>query len=78
MKLKTYSRNRYNGGAAAKRKYGSSTITEFLVVDEDTGRKVTVRVGGKTPGDRSTAAKQAAEILFLTNSTDGTEVIVID
>ena len=76
MKLKTYSRNRYNGGVAAKRKYGSSTITEFLVVDEDTGRKVTVRVGGKTPGDRSTAAKHAAEILLLTNSTE--EVIVID
>lgn len=65
MKLITSSQNRWNGGVAAKRQYGSSTMTEFLVYRpedrEQVHRWVTVAVGGKTPGERVTAAKQKAE-----------------
>ena len=65
MDLKTVSKNRYNGGVKAKRLYGSSTITTFYVMRvEDKNNPqfwVTVEVGGKTPGERSTAAKAKAE-----------------
>lgn len=68
MKLITISMSRYNGGAAVKRRYGSSTITMFCVyrdVDKDNySRHVTVDVGGRTPGERSTAAKEKAEPLI--------------
>jgi len=68
MKLKTFSKSRYNGGVKAKRQYGSSTITTFYVMrPEDEKRPelwVTVEVGGKTPGDRITAAKLKAEPLI--------------
>lgn len=65
MKLITSSKNRYNGGVRAKRLYGSSTITTFYVFrpedENDPSRWATVEVGGKTPGERSTAAKAKAE-----------------
>lgn len=69
MKLKAVSKSRYNGGVKAKRLYGSSTITTFYVMrPEDEKRAdlwVTVEVGGKTPGDRITAAKAKAEPLLI-------------
>lgn len=65
MKLMTSSQHRYNGGVEAKHSYGSSTITEFLVFrpedKNDPSRWATVKTGGKTPGERSTAAKAKAE-----------------
>ncbi len=65
MKLLTFSKNRYNGGVKAKRLYGSSTITTFYVMrPEDEKRPelwATVECGGKTPGERATAAKAKAE-----------------
>lgn len=68
MKLITSSQNRYNGGVAAKRKYGSSTITTFIVLrpedENDASLWATVEVGGKTPGERATAAKVKAEPLI--------------
>lgn len=68
MNLKAVSKSRYNGGVKAKRAYGSSTITTFWVMRaEDEIRAelwVTVEVGGKTPGDRITAAKIKAEPLI--------------
>lgn len=68
MNLKTFSKSRYNGGVKAKRLYGSSTITTFLVMrDIDLQNPeywVTVEVGGKTPGERATAAKTKAEPLI--------------
>ncbi len=68
MKLKAFSKSRYNGGVKAKRLYGSSTITTFFVMREQDEKKpelwVTVEVGGKTPGDRVTAAKVKAEPLI--------------
>jgi hypothetical protein len=65
MKLITSSQSRHNGGVAAKRRYGSSTITRFFVMrPEDRQRPdlwATVEVGGRTPGERATAAKALAE-----------------
>jgi hypothetical protein len=65
MNLKTVSKNRYNGGVKAKRLYGSSTITTFYVMRPEDEKKpefwATVEVGGKTPGERATAAKAKAE-----------------
>ena len=65
MKLIAVSMNRYNGGVRAKRKYGSSTLTEFIVFlpeDEHIPENwITVKdVGGKTPGERATKAKGIA------------------
>ena len=68
MKLLTISKSRYNGGVKAKRLYGSSTITTFYVFREEDihhfDRCVTVEVGGKTPGERATRAKEKAEPLL--------------
>ena len=65
MKLITSSQSRYNGGVRAKRLYGSSTITTFFVFrpedENDASLWATVEVGGKTPGERATAAKAKAE-----------------
>lgn len=51
---------RYNGGAAIKRKYGSSTVTRFYVHrEEETNTPASWRViegYGHTPGDRKTDA----------------------
>lgn len=63
--------SRYNGGIQAKRKFGSSTITEFVVEDTDTGRRASVRVGGPTPGDRITNAKNAAKVLIEKGIPEG-------
>ena len=65
MKLSTASKERFNGGVKAKRQYGSSTMTVFWVFrpedERNPGRWATVTVGGKTPGERATAAKIKAE-----------------
>ena len=65
MKLKTISMSRGNGGVAVKRRYGSSTLTTFYVFREgdenNFERHVEVKdVGGKTPGERATRAKEIA------------------
>lgn len=58
--IEATSTERYNGGVAAKRRYGSSTITVFYVHRvrdrEDPSRWLKIEVGGRTPGDRKTAA----------------------
>lgn len=68
MQLKAFSKSRYNGGVKAKRLYGSSTITTFYVMRAEDEKRAelwaTVEVGGKTPGDRVTAAKAKAEPLI--------------
>lgn len=65
MNLVAKSISRYNGGVAAKRQYGSSTITKFIVYRIEDAKTpslwVEVEVGGKTPGERLTAAKAKAE-----------------
>ena len=65
MKLQTCSKERFNGGVKAKRQYGSSTMTTFWVFRPEDEKNAdlwaTVTVGGKTPGERSTAAKVKAE-----------------
>lgn len=69
MILKTFSKSRYNGGVKAKRMYGSSTITQFYVMrPEDEKRPelwAVVEVGGKTPGERATAAKAKATTIII-------------
>jgi hypothetical protein len=62
MLLEAISMARYNGGAAAKRRHGSSTLTDFLVRDRDNpGTQLEVKgVGGRTPGERKTRALQLA------------------
>lgn len=62
MKLEAISMERYNGGVAAKRRYGSSTLTDFLVIDkDDPSFRLDVKgVGGATPGERKTRALQIA------------------
>jgi len=66
MKLVAISMNRSNGGIRAKRRYGSSTLTTFMVMrpeDRDNPtRWVEIKdVGGRTPGERATTAKTDAE-----------------
>lgn len=57
MTIKAVSESRYNGGAAIKRKYGSSTVTRFYVWDEKTPNDTKLIEGfGPTPGDRKTDA----------------------
>jgi hypothetical protein len=62
MKLEAISMERYNGGIAAKRRYGSATLTDFLVVDRDNpATRIDVKgVGGATPGERKARALQIA------------------
>lgn len=66
MKLISISVGRYNGGVRAKRMYGSSTLTDFVVYRaEDEGnydRYIRVEgVGGKTPSERARKAREKAE-----------------
>jgi hypothetical protein len=66
MKLKTISISRCNGGAAAKIRYGSSTLTTFAVYKAEdeynyTKHVIIKDVGGKTPGERASRAKELAE-----------------
>ena len=59
-KIEASSYERYNGGVATKRAYGSSTVTRFFVYfaedrnDPSKWQKIEGR--GRTPGDRKTAA----------------------
>lgn len=56
-KIVAVSHERYNGGIAIKRKYGSSTVTRFYVCDSDIpGSAVLIEGYGPTPGDRKTDA----------------------
>jgi len=63
LALKAFSMERYNGGIAVKRQYGSSTVTKFLIEAAD-GRSVFVKAFGKTPGERKTFALREATKLF--------------
>lgn len=79
MKLITVSKSRYDGGVRALRQYGSSTITTFIVLrqedKDDPSRWATVEVGGRTPGERATAAKVKAEPIIRKRLADqGIEV----
>jgi hypothetical protein len=57
IKIEAISSSRYNGGVKAKRLYGSSTITTFLVGVVGQSEPYTeVTVGGPTPGERKTLA----------------------
>lgn len=67
-KLVAWSMSRYNGGVKAKRAYGSSTITRFAVFyaehEHNPEKWVEVEVGGKTPGERKSAALKLARTLL--------------
>lgn len=55
--IKLVSKTRWNGGISHKRRYGSSTITEFwVVIDEELQPETSVGYG-KTPGERVTNAR---------------------
>jgi hypothetical protein len=73
MRLVAFSTSRHNGGVAAKRRYGSSTITRWIVRrKEDTaGPWVEVETGGRTPGDRKTAALVEGEKLLRAKGLSG-------
>jgi hypothetical protein len=59
-KIIAVSSERYNGGIAIKRKYGSSTVTRFIVYREEHADNPSewkkVEGYGPTPGDRKTDA----------------------
>jgi len=56
------SRERYYGGIAVKRRWGSATITVFVVYRASDAGDATkwreIRAYGKTPGERKTFAMQ--------------------
>ena len=63
MTMKATSYERYNGGIAVKRKYGSSTVTRFMIdcVQSDGTATCVIFDGyGKTPGERKTYAMNEA------------------
>lgn len=62
MKIQLTSASRYNGGIAIKRRWGSSTVTEFYVQIDGVLQPERVTGYGKTPGERKTYAKQLAVI----------------
>ena len=56
-KVLAYSFERYNGGVAIKRRFGSSTVTRFHVMfASDPGAREIIEGFGPTPGDRKTYA----------------------
>jgi len=57
---------RYSGGAAVKRKYGSSTITKFLIGIEgsDASSWKAIEGYGRTPGERKTYALNEYKRLY--------------
>jgi hypothetical protein len=59
MKMHAVSMRRHNAGIRAKRAYGSSTATLFLVGGH--GASVWVEAYGPTPGERKTYAVHRAE-----------------
>lgn len=65
MRLVATSMSRYNGGVRALRLYGSRAITTFCVHRPEDDKRpelwVNVEVGGPTPGERKTKAKELAE-----------------
>lgn len=68
---------RYNGGVAIKRKYGSSTITRFYVYREEDSEDSTqwriIEGFGPTPGDRKTfAIKRYQETIFKNDPPSAT------
>lgn len=61
---------RYNGGAAIKRKHGSSTVTRFYVYREEDAHNTAawreIEGYGLTPGDRKTdAIRRYRETIWL-------------
>lgn len=65
-KIMCVSMSRHNGGAKAKRLYGSSTITKFMVwVEGDLPPHKEYEVGGATPSGRKAEAirRFKAEVL---------------
>lgn len=65
MKIKLTSAERYNGGIAVKRKWGSSTVTEFYVTIDGVLQPEKVTGYGKTPGDRKAYAKRKVEEFLI-------------
>jgi hypothetical protein len=65
-KILAVSHERYNGGVAVKRKYGSSTVTRFYVWREEKPNEAKLVEGfGPTPGDRKTdAIRRYQEIIW--------------
>ena len=65
--VKASSFERYNGGAAIKRQFGSSTVTKFYVYrvgdEKDPNKWLIVKGYGKTPGERKTYAIQQSGLL---------------
>jgi len=68
MKVVARSIERYNGGVTAKRKYGSSTITRFIVHRAEDGERpdrwVEVETGGRTAAERSAKARAEGAVLL--------------
>ena len=70
MKLTAISASRFNAGVRAKRAYGSSTATIFLIFAEPhvPGRGLYVESYGATPGARKTNALRVALPYFTGES----------
>ena len=66
MKLIAYSDHRFNGGIAAKRAYGSSTVTVFVVFLDPPpgGQSLYVESYGKTAPERKANALRVAMLYF--------------
>lgn len=61
QKVMAISWRRWNAGVAAKRAYGSTTATVFVVAyAKDGGQSVWIEAYGKTPSDRKTNAIRVA------------------
>lgn len=74
VKLLAFSKERYNGGIAVKRRYGSSTVTIFWVMKEEDrnnpGKWLEIKSYGKTPGERKTfALNEARKIMGIPNGS---------
>lgn len=55
-----FSESRYNGGVRVKREFGSATVTVFKIKLTPESEYLTIEGKGRTPGDRRTAALNAA------------------
>jgi hypothetical protein len=68
--IKCISMSRHNGGAKAKRLYGSSTITQFAVwMEDENGAKVGNTEFFEVPGASPSARKAEAIQRFKEKST---------
>ena len=68
MKLEAHSFERFNGGIAVKRAFGSSTVTRFYVYRpedaKDASKWLIVTAKGRTPGERKTTAIETARAML--------------